>query len=296
MPWALTACDISPHLSLHTSAFALVSACCSFHPSSLPGGQGLPCLPSDWPRAALQPSLTPPPTTPHPPSCQGQTVQWRDKRFPSPGGEWLWTATALVWVCEPLPLQPAKCFTVQHENTSDLITTLALCQQGLRSAWSKRRLLAGRQHCVCVCVHVCVDKQRCRLVLLLTELQESISRAAAGPSSLPTERSQNPRLKALNNSLQFHSVYAAPLSTGSASKDGLRALHCLSHLPGLWPRTQTHTRSRASRKPSPQHLALPHPDFSFTSPHLCAGYWEMDAWCEVRCDSSRCVWAKSWHS
>ncbi len=80
MPWALTACDLSPHLSLHTSAFALVSACCSFHPSSLPGGQGLPCLPSDWPRAALQPSLTPPPTTPHPPSCQGQTVQWRDKR------------------------------------------------------------------------------------------------------------------------------------------------------------------------------------------------------------------------
>lgn len=30
MPWAQTLCDLSPHLSLHTSACALVSACCSF--------------------------------------------------------------------------------------------------------------------------------------------------------------------------------------------------------------------------------------------------------------------------
>ncbi|RXN18179.1 hypothetical protein ROHU_026323 [Labeo rohita] len=39
-----------------------------------------PACPRSSPRAALQPSLTPPPTTPHPSSCQGQTVQWRDKR------------------------------------------------------------------------------------------------------------------------------------------------------------------------------------------------------------------------
>lgn len=33
MPWAQTLRDLSPHLSLHTSACALVSACCSFLPS-----------------------------------------------------------------------------------------------------------------------------------------------------------------------------------------------------------------------------------------------------------------------
>ena len=33
MPWAQTPGDLSPHLSLHTSACALVSACCSFLPS-----------------------------------------------------------------------------------------------------------------------------------------------------------------------------------------------------------------------------------------------------------------------
>lgn len=33
MPWAQTLGDLSPHLSLHTSACALVSACCSFLPS-----------------------------------------------------------------------------------------------------------------------------------------------------------------------------------------------------------------------------------------------------------------------
>lgn len=33
MPWAQTHSDLSPHLSLHTSACALVSACCSFLPS-----------------------------------------------------------------------------------------------------------------------------------------------------------------------------------------------------------------------------------------------------------------------
>lgn len=30
MPWAQTLRDLSPHLSFHTSACALVSACCSF--------------------------------------------------------------------------------------------------------------------------------------------------------------------------------------------------------------------------------------------------------------------------
>lgn len=33
MPWAQTLSDLSPYLSLHTSACALVSACCSFLPS-----------------------------------------------------------------------------------------------------------------------------------------------------------------------------------------------------------------------------------------------------------------------
>ncbi len=108
---------------------------------------------------------------------------------------------------------------------------------------------------MCVCVHVCVDKQRCRLVLLLTELQESISRAAAGPSSLPTERSQNPRLKALNNCLQFHSVYAAPLSTGSASKDvcGLSTV-CLIFVASGPTRKHTHARALLeNRAPNTSH-------------------------------------------
>lgn len=45
MPRALTACDLSPHLSLHTSAFALVSACCSFHPPFLPPSPRRPGTP-----------------------------------------------------------------------------------------------------------------------------------------------------------------------------------------------------------------------------------------------------------
>lgn len=114
---------------------------------------------------------------------------------------------------------------------------------------------------------MCVDKHRCRLVLLLTELQESITRAAAGPSSLPTERSQNPRLKALNNCLQFHSVYPAPLSTGSVSKDvcGLSTVCLIFVASGP---TRKHTR--ASRKPSPLHLAR-HPTLiSHLLVHTCA--------------------------
>lgn len=50
MPWAQTLCDLSPHLSFHTSACALVSACCSFLLSfsqcPSPGTQDSPTCPA----------------------------------------------------------------------------------------------------------------------------------------------------------------------------------------------------------------------------------------------------------
>lgn len=52
----------------------------SLPPSLSQEARDSPACPRSRPGAALQPSLTPPHTTPHPPSCQGQTGQWRHKR------------------------------------------------------------------------------------------------------------------------------------------------------------------------------------------------------------------------
>lgn len=116
---------------------------------------------------------------------------------------------------------------------------------------------------------VCVDKQRCRLVLLLTELQESITRAAAGPSSLPMEWSQNPPSKSFKQLLTIPQHLHCSTLNRQCEQGRLRALHCLSHLRGLWPRTQT--RAHASRKKkSPLHLAR-HPTLiSHLLVHTCA--------------------------
>lgn len=70
MPWAQTGSDLSSHLSLHTTACALVSACCSFLPPlsqrvyhELWDSPACPCLPY-LPPHTLTLALVPPLTLP----------------------------------------------------------------------------------------------------------------------------------------------------------------------------------------------------------------------------------------
>ncbi len=83
------------------------------------------------------------------------------------------------------------------------------------------------------------------------EHHTSCSRAVEPPNGTVPK----PRLKALNNCLQFHSVYAAPLSTGSASKDvcGLSTV-CLIFLASGPARKHTHARALLeNRAPNTSH-------------------------------------------
>lgn len=153
MPWAQTLSDLSPYLSLHISACALVSACCSFLPSFC---QHVSSGTEDSPTAPLCPlhiSLS---------SCihtkytdvqiEGENIQLGSllQRFMLPSSCYChllepnnpvcsWTCTEVsalgAWtICTLSLLVSHHCGgAILEAIESDLIPTLAFCQQRLHS-------------------------------------------------------------------------------------------------------------------------------------------------------------------
>lgn len=120
---AQTHCDLSPYLSLHISVCALVSACCSFLPS---------CTQR---RSSGTQDPPPPPTTAllHMHTCaraaSNQLLPPASGRANPVGSGPRAQGINNLHALSAAPGAPGWCETIE----SDLIPTLAFCQQRLRS-------------------------------------------------------------------------------------------------------------------------------------------------------------------
>lgn len=163
MPWAQTLCDLSPHLSFHTSACALVSACCSFLLSFSqcvsPGTQDSPTCPALPPHTLTHTRMS---------VCihiytknmhtEDEHIQLRSLlqrlmllsalRGPNnsacsqPSAEVSAVGASEICTLSLLETELHGGALLKHTE-SDLIATLAFCQQRLHSDESARRVLSG---------------------------------------------------------------------------------------------------------------------------------------------------------
>lgn len=153
MPWAQTLRDLSPHLSFHTSACALVSACCSFLLSFSqcvsPGTQDSPTCPA-LPLTHMSVCIHINTRNMH---TEDKYVQLHSllqslmllSALPVPNNSACSQPSAEVSVagaskiCTPSLLETEDCGGASLKPTkSDLIATLAFCQQRLHSDESAR--------------------------------------------------------------------------------------------------------------------------------------------------------------
>lgn len=140
MPRAQTLCDLSPYLSLHISVCALVSACCSFLPSF---SQHLSCGTEDSPTRPSVPSTR---VRAHARARAARVISWAGRParpLPPASGpnnpvrsrpRAQVRALRASTTCARSPLvSERRGGAILEAIESDLIPTLAFCQQRLHS-------------------------------------------------------------------------------------------------------------------------------------------------------------------